>query len=137
MPRRGPVTERRLRQLAAAVLAAEGAPTAAEVSVLYCDDPAIQALNRGYRGKDRPTDVLSFPQDDPALLGDVVISVPTARRQARAHGHSLAQEVEWLFVHGVLHLLGHDDATDAEAAEMTRRARRVLPVPPHLDPHDA
>ncbi len=111
----------------AATLEAEGAPRDAELSLVFCDDDWIRALNRQYRGLDRPTDVLSFPQDPASgVLGDVVISIPTARRQAEAHGHSLETEIEWLFLHGLLHLLGYDDATDEQAAEMDRRARQVL-----------
>jgi probable rRNA maturation factor len=124
--RRLPVTRRRLRDLTAAVLAGEGADARAEVSLVFCDDAFIQELNRDYRGKDRPTDVLSFPQDDPRVLGDVIVSVPTARRQARAAKRRLATEVEWLYLHGLLHLLGYDHPTDAAAAEMDARARAAL-----------
>jgi len=98
-----------------------------ELSLVLSDDPFIHQLNRDYRGKDRPTDVLSFEQDPAGgVLGDIVISVPTARRQARAHGHDTAHEIEWLFLHGALHLLGYDDETEAQAAEMDRRAHRAL-----------
>jgi probable rRNA maturation factor len=94
---------------------------------VLCDDPFIHQLNRDYRGKDKPTDVLSFEQDpDSGILGDLVISVPTALRQARAHKHPLASEIEWLFLHGALHLLGYDDETDEQAAEMDRRAQAAL-----------
>lgn len=107
-----------------ALLESEGASTDAELSLVFCDDPFIHALNRDYRGKDKPTDVLSFTQDaESGILGDVVISVPTAQRQADAQGHPLAQEVEWLFLHGALHLLGYDDDTDEQAEEMNVRAR--------------
>jgi len=83
-------------------------------------------------GEDRPTDVLSFPQGEPPsprgpqILGDVVIGVPAAQRQAEAAGHSLAAEVEWLLLHGVLHLLGYDDATPAGLAGMIRRQEGAL-----------
>src|SRR4051812_33167112 len=125
--RRLPIPRRRLRQLLATLLELEGAPARSELSLVLCDDPFIHVLNRDYRGKDAPTDVLSFAQDGLAgLLGDVVISVPTAARQARARGASLREEAEWLFLHGCLHLLGYDDDTDEQAEEMNRRARRVL-----------
>ncbi len=95
--------------------------------MVFCDDAFIHTLNRDYRGFDKPTDVLSFPQDvEAGVLGDVVISVPTAARQAEAQGHALEREVEWLYVHGLLHLVGYDDSTDEEAEEMNRRARIVL-----------
>jgi probable rRNA maturation factor len=116
----------------AAVLDSEQARRETELSLVFCDDPFIHELNLQYRGKDSPTDVLSFPQDpELGVLGDLVISVPTAARQAEAGGRPLAQEVEWLFLHGALHLLGYDDDTDEQAEEMNRRARRaqaLLPV---------
>lgn len=102
------------------------------MSLVFCDDDQIRALNRDYMGEDCPTDVLSFPQGaSPALrgprpLGDVVISVPAAARQAAAAGHSLPTEIEWLLLHGVLHLLGHDDATPEGLADMIRRQRAIL-----------
>jgi probable rRNA maturation factor len=109
------------------LLELEGAPAEAELSLVLCDDAFIHALNRDYRGKDRPTDVLSFPQDrESGLLGDVVISVPAAERQAAERAQHLETELVWLFLHGALHLLGHDDDTDEGAAAMDRRARAVL-----------
>lgn len=91
-----------------------------EVSVAFVDDASMRTLNRRFRGKNRPTDVLTFPADrsyaDPAQgglpLGDIVISVDQARRQAADQGHSLATEVRYLLLHGVLHALGYDHATD-------------------------
>ncbi len=118
-----------------ALLASEGVPSrGAELSLVFCEDEFIHTLNRDYRGKDKPTDVLSFPQDPTSgVLGDVVISVPTAARQAETRGHSAAREVEWLFVHGALHLLGYDDETDEGAEEMNTRARAVLEKLPPLE----
>ncbi len=93
-----------------------GAPL--ELSVLLTDDAGIAPLNRDYRGKDAPTDVLSFPQDG-ALLGDVVISVETAaHRVDPAAGWTLEDELVFLLVHGVLHLLGHDHHEPGERAVM-------------------
>jgi probable rRNA maturation factor len=106
---------------------------AREVSVLLTDDREIHALNRDYRGKDKPTDVLAFALDEgegpPGLLGDVVISVERASVQARARGVTLDHELELLAVHGTLHLLGHDHAEPEEARRMraeTRAIRRGL-----------
>ena len=110
------------------------------MSVTLTDDETLQALNRDYRGKDQPTDVLSFAQRDtlphtprsPAvrpeseLLGDVVISVETAARQAEAHEETLEEELALLAVHGILHLLGYDDETEAGAEEMRVRERLAL-----------
>lgn len=97
-----------------------------EVSVVFCDDAFIHNLNREYRGFDKPTDVLSFPQElEGGVLGDVVISVPYAGRQAEQRSQPLEAEIEWLYIHGLLHLVGYDDSTDEEAEEMNRRARLV------------
>ncbi len=105
-----------------------------EISLVLCDDAFIQALNAQYRGKGTPTDVLSFAQDDPEMLGDIVISLPTAARQAEAAQWTLENEVALLGVHGLLHLLGYDDETEAGAWEMQAKTEAVLreagiPVP--------
>ncbi len=118
----------------AALLRHEGVPGDPEVSIVLCDDDFIQSLNAQYRGKDKPTDVLSFAQDDPALLGDIVISLPMAACQAEAAGWTLENEVALLGIHGLLHLLGCDDDTEAGAWEMQRKTEDVLrevgvPVP--------
>src|SRR5688572_6104934 len=116
--RRLPIPRKRLQDLMAALLESERLTPDAEVSLVFCDEPFIHALNRDYRGKDKPTDVLSFPQDrESGVLGDVVISVPTAQRQAKERGHSLEAEIEWLFLHSLLHLAGYDHQTDEEAEE--------------------
>jgi probable rRNA maturation factor len=105
----------------------------ADLSLLLTSDREIAALNRQYRKKDRPTDVLSFPQESPRpprgrlLLGDIAISVPTARRQARQAAHPLRNECDLLAVHGLLHLLGHDHAEPAETAVMAQLQNRLLP----------
>jgi probable rRNA maturation factor len=108
----------------------------AEVSLVLCGDPAIRALNKRWRGFDKPTDVLSFPQLEgeaspqpkgaPIALGDVVISLPTARRQAREAGKPLVDELALLWVHGLLHLLGYDHATKKGAARMFALQDRLL-----------
>ena len=88
-----------------------------EVSLTLCDDERIRELNSKYRGKDKSTDVLSFPMfdfdtpDTMTLLGDIVVSVPTAKRQAEAYGHSELREFVFLCVHSTLHLLGYDHET--------------------------
>lgn len=94
-----------------------------ELSLLLADDAAIRELNRRYRGRDRPTNVLAFPfpegpkaPDQPSLLGDVVISVETARRECAAWGHEVEPHVLFLALHGLLHLLGHEDEASAEQA---------------------
>lgn len=90
------------------------------LSVRFVSDRQIRDLNRRYREKDTPTDVLSFPGGDTPEgfhLGDLVIGVPTARRQAAALGHPLGREIRELVLHGVLHLLGHDHEVDGGAMD--------------------
>lgn len=102
-----------------------------ELSVALVDDATIHALNREFRHKDKPTDVLSFPQFDPVpvdvagLLGDVILSIETARRQAKLHRRPLLAELTMLLAHGILHLLGHDHRDDAEEQAMTARTREL------------
>lgn len=108
-----------------------------ELSVALVDDAAITTLNREYRGYDRPTDVLAFamreaealrPRADasePEALGDVVISVPTARRQAKAAKRTLLAELTMLLAHGLLHLVGDDHRTRAEERVMTQKTREL------------
>jgi probable rRNA maturation factor len=98
-----------------------------ELSVALVGDAAVRRLNREWRGKDRPTDVLSFPQEARGrLLGDVVISLDTARRQAREGGWSLAAELRRLLAHGLLHCLGHDHERRTDARRMAVAERKLL-----------
>ncbi len=104
----------------------------AELSIVLTGDDQIQNLNRIYRKKNRPTDVLAFAQREGAygeqagrLLGDVVISVPTARRQAQARAATLRSELTMLLAHGLLHLLGWDHQTDAADRRMRRETARL------------
>lgn len=107
-----------------------------EVSILVTDDAGIRELNRSYRQKDQPTDVLSFPQEEdavfspdgdaPILLGDIVISLARAQAQAEEYGHSLEREISFLVVHGVLHLLGHDHEASDERERMRRHEEAIL-----------
>ncbi len=108
------------------LLQREGVTAEAEISLLFCDDENIRQLNAAYRGQDRPTDVLSFAQEELPVLGDIVISLPTAQRQADAAGWGLDCEVTLLAVHGLLHLLGYDDETAAGAAEMQAKTVTAL-----------
>ena len=124
-------------QLVAAATAALREATLSKpsaLSLVITDDAAIQELNRTYRGIDAPTDVLSFemgedpyrPEQEPLYLGDVIISYPRCAQQAREYGHSVHQELSLLAIHGVLHLLGYDHATDQEKQEMWRLQKRAL-----------
>ena len=102
-----------------------------ELSLVFVDDAQIKEMNKAYRGKDEATDVLSFPQYDQLdegflMLGDIVISIDTARKQAESIGHSLEREVAFLTVHGTLHLLGYDHNTQDEEDEMTALQELIL-----------
>jgi probable rRNA maturation factor len=109
---------------------------AVELSVALVDDLTIQELNHDFRGKDRPTDVLAFamregeamPEPPPGeleMIGDVIISVPTARKQATERRRPLLDELTMLLAHGLLHLLGYDHVTKAEEKVMTARTREL------------
>ena len=106
----------------------------AELSILLTDDKEIHTLNRDYRGKDKPTDVLSFATLDGQLLpgmtslGDLVISIPTTRRQAKEYGVSFDAELKRLVIHGILHLMGydHEKVPAREANRMRRLEQRVF-----------
>lgn len=109
--------------------------TASELSVTFVGDRTIRRLNREYRGIDKPTNVLSFSMAEgdcaginPHLLGDVVISVDTARREASQEGISLADRLGFLLLHGILHVTGHDHerSGDAEARRMERVQRKMI-----------
>lgn len=120
---------RRLRPWLARLVAAL-APAAVSLGVRFAGDREMRRVNRQFRGKDQPTDVLSFPGED-GHLGDILISVPTARRQAAAAGHGADRgadrgidgELKTLLLHGILHCLGYDHETDQ--GEMERLERRL------------
>ena len=119
-----PMKRERLVETTARMLAALGLPDA-EVSLLVCDDATIHELNRDHRHKDRPTDVLAFAmREGPGgelagdLLGDVVVSVDTARRQAEERGHSTSAEIRFLLAHGLLHLVGFDHPDEGSLRRM-------------------
>lgn len=110
-----------------------------ELSILLTDDEGIRELNREHRDQNKATDVLAFPQDITSLdqpipegggagllLGDVVISLDTAARQASSRKRSLLEEVRFLLAHGLLHLVGYDHATPEEKRQMTRATRRLV-----------
>lgn len=121
----------RLVKTAEKVLRAEGRSESSEVSVLLVDDAEITVLNRQYKDRDRPTDVLSFyqlesPEEQTNILGDVVISVDTAKSQAEERNKSLDDEMDLLLAHGILHLLGWTDYTEETAKGMHERAAEII-----------
>jgi len=107
-----------------------------ELAVVVTDDEALRELNRRYRGVDAPTDVLAFPDETrgpfvgapglPRYLGDVIISFPRAEAQAAEAGHDVQAELQLLVVHGVLHLLGYDDAVEEQRAQMWAAQAEIL-----------
>ena len=138
--------QRLIRDLSECQVPGAAALKKAELSILLTDDPHIQMLNRDWRGKNKATDVLSFPQVESSdlkflskaakaaprsvpdwWLGDVVISVQRAQAQATEHGISLKDELETLLAHGLLHLLGYDhEKSAAEATKMRRLETKLL-----------
>jgi probable rRNA maturation factor len=121
------VTSRAVRAPGLGAWLARVAPARARgsITVAIVSDPRVHALNRRYRRKDAPTDVLSFPSEEAGFLGDVVIAGGVARRQAAAAGHSLQTELRVLALHGLLHLLGYDHEHDeGQMARLERRLRR-------------
>jgi probable rRNA maturation factor len=144
----------RCRRAAAAALAASGiaAPSRdLEVSVVLTDDAEIRDLNRTYRHRDEATNVLAFaaleggaeaagarpPEGAPLVLGDVVVALESTRREAIDQGKSLGGHLSHLVVHGVLHLLGHDHASAAEAEAMEGLEKKILAELDVPDPYAA
>ena len=122
--------DRRLARMVRAAGLSDGGAAELEVTLRLTDDDTIRQLNRDYRRRDRPTDVLAFAQREgeggglhPHVLGDIVISVDTAARQAR---RGLERELLFLAAHGLCHLLGYDHTTDGEEAEMNGRMAELL-----------
>ena len=126
-----------LRVAALATLRQQQIEESVELALVITNDDALQALNRRFRGVDRPTDVLSFANEtrgpfagsvtgQPQYLGDIVISLPTAMRQSEEAGCSLTEELQLLIVHGTLHLLGYDHGAPADKAKMWAVQARLL-----------
>ncbi len=133
-------TEDSVRRAAEHAYVVAGPSEEAELCIVLADDAFVQALNKTYRGKDKPTNVLSFPAGaipvaigpeplidmGPRLLGDVVLAQETIAREAAEQGKSFADHLSHLVVHGVLHLLGQDHEEDAQAEEMEALERDIL-----------
>ena len=128
---RAKVNQTALRNAARAVLVQHRVQAGVELTIVITGNAQLRSLNRTFRDVDAPTDVLSFATDerlrpDTVYLGDVIISYPKAREQAKAGGHSVQAELQLLVVHGVLHLLGHDHYTTAEKKAMWQAQAAVL-----------
>lgn len=124
---------RLVERAVAATFAEAGTTGRSELSVVFSDDLHIQALNAGWRGKDKPTNVLSFPAFPPSagntmppMLGDIVLAAETVAREAALEDKPLANHISHLLVHGLLHLLGHDHESEAEAEKMEAIERAAL-----------
>lgn len=133
-----------LEKTAFACLRSENIGVGCEINIIISDDPSIRQINRQFRNVDSSTDVLSFPMTDmkegavPSgeedydpdegllLLGDIVISAETAKRQAEQYGHSLERELAFLASHGIFHLLGYDHTAEGEEARMMSKQEAVL-----------
>ncbi|UYZ20810.1 rRNA maturation RNase YbeY [Mesobacillus jeotgali] len=117
----------------------ENVEEGSELSVTFVSNERIQEINREYRDKDRPTDVISFAleemgegeleivgEDIPRILGDIIISIPKAREQAEEYNHSFMRELGFLAVHGLLHLLGYDHMNEQDEKQMFDRQKEIL-----------
>ncbi|WNS81924.1 rRNA maturation RNase YbeY [Domibacillus sp. DTU_2020_1001157_1_SI_ALB_TIR_016] len=117
----------------------EAVPDGSEVSVTFVTNERIQEINRDYRDKDAPTDVISFALEEmgedevtitgtdmPRILGDIIISIDRAKEQAEEYGHSFERELGFLTVHGFLHLLGYDHMNEQDEKEMISRQKDIL-----------
>lgn len=134
--------KRELKKQVEAILNALKLPRGTEVCITFLDDDAMRELNEAYRGIKRTTDVLSFPQNvwdsmgfnaaiakdslRNKMLGDMVISIDTAKRHARFYGNSLEKEVRKLIVHGILHLLGYDHKKKNDAIVMRKKEKELI-----------
>lgn len=128
-----------IRQTAEESLRYEAFEESCEISVSLVDNEEIQSINQEFRGIDKPTDVLSFPQlsfdgeeiagvneKDEVILGDIIISMDKAKEQAAEYGHSLKREISFLTAHSMLHLLGYDHMTPEEEEEMIQKQKAIL-----------
>lgn len=137
----GPAWEEGFRKVIGGEEADGAVSPAVEVGVTFTNDVGIRTINRQYREVDSATDVLSFPQfsreeagsvgpggipENPIMLGDIIVSLPTALRQAQEYGHSRERELGYLLVHGFLHLVGHDHEDEAERKAMRDLEERIL-----------
>jgi len=136
-----PRLEALVRAAVDAACAEQGVSGESELSVIFTDDAAIRELNAGWRGKDKPTNVLSFPafpegwSSLPPMLGDIVLAAETVAREAADEDKPFENHLTHLIVHGFLHLVGHDHEDDAEAEAMEAAERRILAALAIPDPY--
>jgi probable rRNA maturation factor len=121
-----------IKAIALEIMKFEGSPENSQLSMVFCDDEAIKELNNDFRGKNEPTDVLSFPMElenfvpEIRMLGDIVISTDTALRQAKDYNHSVESEIIILLIHGLLHLHGYDHIKEDDYKKMRSREAEIL-----------
>lgn len=121
-----------IKAVALEIMKYEGSPENSQLSMVFCDDDAIKDINKEYRGKDEATDVLSFPMElenfvpEIRMLGDIVISTDTAKRQAEEFKHSVLTEIVILMIHGLLHLHGYDHIEEEDCKKMRPREAEIL-----------
>ncbi|MBS0518272.1 MAG: rRNA maturation RNase YbeY [Proteobacteria bacterium] len=131
-----PDAERLVRRAARAAVAGTRRRAALSLTVALADDKRVRALNARDRGKDKPTNVLSYPSGEKAFLGDIILARQTVWREAREQKKTATDHLAHLVVHGVLHLLGYDHETgDADAERMEALERRVLAKLGIADPY--
>ena len=121
--------DNRIEAIVHHTLIAEGADGDWVIAVVFVGDPEMQEMHRAFMSIDEPTDIMTFPSDlelDGTIGGDLVISTDTAAAHAADQGHETADELEFLIVHGMLHLLGWNDATDVERTSMLERQTEIL-----------
>jgi probable rRNA maturation factor len=125
------LNEKLIAKLAAKVLKTVKKENAAELEIVFMNDAAIKKLNRKYKGENAPTDVLSFGLDrrefgKRAFLGEIFISLDTARRNSKVFGTGLCDEAVLYVIHGILHLAGYDDRTAAQRTRMSKKQEGIL-----------
>lgn len=124
--------EARIRTAAQSAMTHQNAAENSEITIVFADDEELHRLNKQFLGIDSPTDVLSFPSGEPdpetgaPYLGDILISLPCASKQAKERGHATDAELTLLTVHGVLHLMGHDHAEPEEKSAMWAAQRDII-----------
>lgn len=126
----------RLKKAVRAALSEVGADDAADLTLLLTTDKRVQGLNRDFRGKDKPTNVLSFPAGTDVYLGDIAIAYGVTAKEAKAEGKTLADHATHLTVHGVLHLLGYDHIKPRQAKVMEPLEVRILKTMNIANPYE-
>ena len=127
----------RLKKAVKAALAAAGADEAADLTILLTTDKRVQVLNHDFRGKDKPTNVLSFPAGSEAYLGDIAIAYGVTAKEAKAEGKTVLDHTTHLTIHGVLHLLGYDHVTARQAKVMEPMETAILASMNISDPYES